>query len=203
MMRPMTDADSSGKADRVVTGAILIIASAALFWLLFMAVHELGHAIGAWSSGGKVVRVVLSPLSISRTEVSPNPHPLFVVWCGPLIGVALPALFATVAYYTQLPFSRWLRAFTGFCLIANGLYLASGIIWPAGDTQDLIWLGTPEWLLATVGLAMMLVGFLVWHAMGSLWGLRSVAATQLQRWACWSVVATAVVAGAMLVSQAI
>ncbi|MGH7131996.1 MAG: M50 family metallopeptidase [Phycisphaerales bacterium] len=199
----MTEAGSHRAADRAVTGAILIVATAMLFWLLFMAVHELGHAIGAWCSGGKVVRVVLSPLAISRTDVSPNPHPLFVVWCGPLIGVVIPALFATVAYYTQLPLARWLRAFTGFCLIANGLYLASGVIRPAGDTQDMIWLGTPEWLFAAVGLVLTLVGFLVWHAMGSLWGLRTAAATQLRRWACWSVVAAAVVSGAMLVSQLI
>lgn len=203
MIWRMTEAGSERAADRLVCGSILIVASAALYWLLFMAVHELGHAIGAWCSGGKVVGMVLSPLAISRTDVSPNPHPLFVVWCGPLIGVALPALCATVAYYTQLPLTRWLRAFTGFCLIANGLYLASGVIRPAGDTQDMVWLGTPEWLFGAVGVAMTLAGFLVWHAMGSVWGLRMSAAAQLRRWACASVIATAVVAAAMLAAQAI
>jgi len=49
-------------------------------WLGMQAVHELGHVIGAYATGGKVARVVLYPLTISRTELSENPHPLLVVW---------------------------------------------------------------------------------------------------------------------------
>ena len=48
---------------------VLIVATLLLSWLLMQAVHELGHAIGAWISGGHVERVVLHPLTISRTDV--------------------------------------------------------------------------------------------------------------------------------------
>ena len=51
-------------------------------WLGMQAVHELGHVLGAILTGGRVTTVVLHPLTISRTDVFPNPHPLIEVWAG-------------------------------------------------------------------------------------------------------------------------
>ena len=60
---------------------ILFAASlVALCWFAMMAVHELGHVVGALVTGGSIERMVLYPLAISRTDVSPNPHPAIVVW---------------------------------------------------------------------------------------------------------------------------
>ena len=39
-------------------------------WLGMQAVHESGHVIGAWMTGGRVERVVLHPLTISRTDLA-------------------------------------------------------------------------------------------------------------------------------------
>ena len=50
-----------------------------LCWLAMMATHELGHVLGAYISGGRVSQVVLHPLTISRTDLAHNPHPLLVV----------------------------------------------------------------------------------------------------------------------------
>ena len=61
-----------------------------LCWLAMMDVHELGHVVGAVATGGRVEKVVLDPLTISRTDVLPNPNPLLVVWAGPIVGVLLP-----------------------------------------------------------------------------------------------------------------
>jgi len=59
---------------------LLFIASLlALSWFAMMAVHEFGHVVSAFASGGAVERVVLHPLTISRTDVSPNPNPSIVV----------------------------------------------------------------------------------------------------------------------------
>ncbi len=52
---------------------MFVVSILVLNWLARMAVHELGHVIGAIGSGGSVSRVVLHPLTISRTDVSPNP----------------------------------------------------------------------------------------------------------------------------------
>ena len=69
----------------------------ALSWFAMMAVHELGHVAGAFVTGGSVERVALYPLTISLTEVAPNPHPAVVVWLGPVVGCVIPlAVFVTV-----------------------------------------------------------------------------------------------------------
>jgi len=52
-----------------------------------MVVHEFGHVLFAWSSGGAVSRVVLSPLEFSRTDLQKNLHPLFVASGWALVGV--------------------------------------------------------------------------------------------------------------------
>jgi len=52
--------------------ALLIISSIFLSWLAMMAVHELGHVLHAWASGGVVERVSLPLLSFSRTTINPS-----------------------------------------------------------------------------------------------------------------------------------
>src|SRR4051795_10051502 len=103
---------------------ILLIASTlALCWLGMQAVHELGHVLAAWAGGEEVYRVVLHPLTISRTDASHDRHPLLVVWGGPLLGSLLPLGALAV---TRLILSRWsylLRFFAGSCLVVNGAYL--------------------------------------------------------------------------------
>ena len=58
--------------------AILIGATIVGSWLGMQAVHESGHILGAWISGGRVAKVILNPLTISRTDIAHNPNPLFV-----------------------------------------------------------------------------------------------------------------------------
>ena len=49
---------------------VLMVATLLGSWLGMQAVHESGHALGALLSGGRVARVVLHPLTISRTDLS-------------------------------------------------------------------------------------------------------------------------------------
>jgi hypothetical protein len=56
---------------------LLCTSTVAFSWLAMQAVHELGHIFHAWLSGGTVTAVILHPLEISRTDVSPDPHPQF------------------------------------------------------------------------------------------------------------------------------
>src|SRR3954451_16268416 len=42
---------------------VLISSLLPLSWLGMMAVHEAGHVVAAWLTGGKIVRVVLYPLT--------------------------------------------------------------------------------------------------------------------------------------------
>lgn len=140
-------------------------------WLAMMVVHESGHVLAAWASGGRVARVVLHPLSFSRTDLAENPHPLFVVWGGPVWGSALPIVVWLAARTFRLRLAFLLRFFAGFCVIANGAYLASATVVPVGDSEDLLLLGAPLWAIAVPGLAAFAGGLATMNRLGPHFGL--------------------------------
>lgn len=138
-------------------------------WLGMQATHELGHVAGAWLTGGSVQRVVLHPLTISRTDVSPNPHPLFVVWAGPVFGIALPLALWAAAF-------RWsggylLRFFAGFCLLCNGLYIGAGSFDRVGDCGEMLRHGSQMGHLWLFGALTAPWGLVIWHKLGPHFGL--------------------------------
>ena len=151
---------------------VLLIASFIPFcWLAFMATHELGHVIAGLSTGGSVSKVVVHPLSISRTDLSPNPSPLITVWAGPIIGVSLPLIIWGVFWRFKIPGDYLARFFAGFCLIANGAYIGIGSFENIGDAGDMMKHGSPIWLLWLFGIVIVPIGFLIWHRLGAKFGL--------------------------------
>ena len=60
-------------------------------WYAMMLVHEFGHMIHAWVSGGVVSHLEFGLFEFSRTDFSHNPHPLFVAWGGRDLGLPDPA----------------------------------------------------------------------------------------------------------------
>ena len=154
----------------------------AVCWLGMMATHELGHVIGALLTQGTVERVVLHPLSISRTDVSPNPCPSIVVWLGPIIGCVIPAVVCVVIPRKNDSLSRtsvqettkqhMLRNiaifFTGFCLLTNGAYIAIGSFDRVGDCGEMLRHGSPRWTLIAFGAITIPLGIYVWHRLGSI-----------------------------------
>lgn len=143
-------------------GAVMLLS-----WLLMQAAHELGHIIGAKLTGGEVKKVVLHPAAISRTDVHPNPRPLIVVWAGPVIGILLPVTIWIAVRLTLGPSSvisqNILRFFAGFCLIANGAYIAFGSISRVGDCGEMLRHGSPRWLLWLFGALTIPAGLWLWH----------------------------------------
>lgn len=135
-------------------------------WLGMMAVHESGHVAHAWLSGGQVERVLLPWFGFSRTDLLHNPHPLFVAWGGALWGSMIPpGLFALAATF-RFRLVRWIQFFAGFCLIANGAYLAGGSLIGAGDAGDLMRHGVPRWTLVATGIPGVVAGLFLWHRLG-------------------------------------
>ncbi len=133
---------------------LLLIASYLPFcWLAMMAVHELGHVLGAFATGGQVARVVLHPLAISRTDLVANPHPMWTSWAGPLFGMTAPMFLHVVFHKKQWTCDYLVRFFAGFCLIANGMYIGIGSFGQIGDAGDLLRHGSPIWLLWLFGIA--------------------------------------------------
>jgi hypothetical protein len=151
---------------------VMLIASVLLAsWLGMQAVHEFGHVLAAWLTGGRVERVVLSPLAISRTDLADNPRPLLVVWGGPVLGCLLPVAGWGVAAALRWPGTYLLRFFAGFCLIANGAYIAGGAFDKVGDAGVMLRHGSPlGWLLA-FGAITVPAGLWLWHRQGIYFGL--------------------------------
>ena len=142
-----------------------------LCWYAMMAVHEGGHVIGAWLTGGIVERVVLHPLAISRTDLSVNPHPLPVVWCGPVFGCVIPILNWLMTQQLLPKAAHLARFFAGFCCVANGAYLGIGSFESVGDAGDLLKHNCPIGYLWLFGIAMIPAGFALWNGLGPSFGL--------------------------------
>jgi hypothetical protein len=147
---------------------LFVVSILAISWLAMMAIHELGHVLGAIVTGGTVERVVLHPLSISRTDVSPNPHPAAVVWLGPIVGSVVP-LAALAVIPQRLNVLRVIaRFFAGFCLVVNGAYISLGWINQVGDCGEMLRTGTPVSVLVMFGFATVPLGLYLWHRLGSI-----------------------------------
>lgn len=150
---------------------ILIGSLLPLSWLGMMLVHELGHVLGAWITGGTVDKVVAQPWTISRTDLTDNPHPLLVAWAGPVGGVLMPLAALGLGHVCRVPGIYLLRFFAGFCLIANGAYIGVGSFDAVGDAGDLARHGASMWHLWTFGLATAPVGVYLWHGQGKHFGM--------------------------------
>lgn len=142
-----------------------------LCWLLMQAVHELGHVAAAIATGGTVSTVVLHPLTISRTDVAENPHPLLVVWAGPFVGVLLPAVAYAVSQAARFRGAFLVRFFAGFCLIANGAYIGAGSFGGIGDCGEMLRLATPAWCMWLFGVAGIAAGLALWNGLGPEFGI--------------------------------
>jgi hypothetical protein len=137
------------------------------------AIHEAGHVFGAALTGGRVTRVVLNPLTISRTDLADNPRPLVVVWSGPLFGVSAPLFIWGVAVAARVQWAFVLRFFAGFCLLANGLYIGVGSINSVGDCGEMLQYGSEPWHLWLFGAVTTPMGLWMWHQQGPHFGLGS------------------------------
>jgi hypothetical protein len=149
---------------------ILIVSTVLGSWLGMQAAHELGHVVGAWLTGGQVARVVLYPLTISRTDFARNPSPLVVVWAGPVIGVVLPLALWGGAVCLRCPEVYLPRFFAGFCLLANGAYIGGGSFYRVGDAGEMLRHGSPSWLLWSFGALTVPLGLCLWHQQGRYFG---------------------------------
>ena len=140
-------------------------------WLSMQAVHELGHVLAAWLSGGEVVKVALHPAIISRTDLGGDPHPLFVVWAGAIVGALLPLTVFMLARICRFAGVYMFRFWAGFCLIANGVYVACGPDQGGADSAVMMAYGSPRLLLLGFGLVTVPLGLYLWHRQGNYFGL--------------------------------
>lgn len=154
-----------------VLSAVLIASTLVGAWLGMQAVHELGHVLGAWATGGEVQRVVLDPLSISRTDVANSRSPGVVIWAGPVVGAAVPVAAWLAATAIGWHTAFLLRFFAGFCLVANGLYIGLGSFGRVGDCGEMLRHGASPWQLWLFGLTAVPAGLWLWNGQGRHFGI--------------------------------
>jgi hypothetical protein len=136
----MTSVDRNSVLGRTIRLLILLAAA----WAVMVLTHESGHIVGGWLGGADLVEADLRPWRLPYSLHEPDPRPLLTLWCGPLLGIAVPAAAAAVI---RRP-AAWFVA--DFCLLANGGYLA--LAWLSGepqlDTPRLLAAGThPAWVV--------------------------------------------------------
>jgi hypothetical protein len=146
---------------RLALAALLLYAC----WLGMLAVHELGHAMHAWNTRGSVVSMTIPWFGFSQTLTAGTSYPRYVVWGGAEWGCGIPLLACGLALLVRgrrgVP--ELLKFFTGFCLIANGLYL--GLFWMGrnNDASDLVRMGESPLTLIAFGIVATVSGFYMWH----------------------------------------
>lgn len=165
---------------------LLILSSLAFSWLAMQAVHEAGHVLHLWLTGGTVNYVVLHPLEISYTAPGENPHPLLVAWGGAIWGCAIPLVVVALVRAFARSHVYLARFFAGFCLMANGAYLAADSFVRGGDARDLVAHGVPQWLLIVAGIPAVAAGLWLWNGLGPHFGLGA-AQGRVDRRAAWAV----------------
>ena len=151
---------------------------AAFSWLAMMVVHEFGHALHAWLSGGVVAKMVLHPLAFSRTDMAINPHPLFVVWGGAIWGCIIPLVLLIIVHFLKWHYEYLVAWWAGFCCMANGAYLAAGTLFRsngrgADDASVILQNGGAWWQLILYGLITVPLGLWLWNGLGPNFGLGS------------------------------
>lgn len=141
-------------------------------WLGMQVMHETGHVIMASVTRAEILKVALHPLILSHTDVAENPHPLAVVWGGPLLGTILPLLAFLIARFCKVSAMYLFRFFAGFCLVVNGIYIGVGWLLANGaDPWVMTENGSPKWLLALFGIVTVPLGIYIWHREGEYFGL--------------------------------
>ena len=105
-------------------------------WFVMVTTHEIGHVFGGVSSGAVLQQVELRPWKLPHSYFDPDPKPLITLWCGPIFGVLVPWLLASLLRL------HWSRFVASFSMLANGIYLA--VAWMTGDHL----LDTPRLLAA-------------------------------------------------------
>lgn len=140
--------------------SLLILGAFCIAYNLGSILHELGHGVAVWLSGGKISSIVLHPFSWNWISYHSNPNPLLASWGGVLFGVLFAVALSSIALLARSPFLTPLYLLAGCALATNGIYLAVAAVADVGDAGNLLSQGVPRAFLVAVGLFLMLLSFL-------------------------------------------
>jgi hypothetical protein len=143
--------------------SLFLLGSFSIGYNAAVAVHELGHALSLWATGGSVAGITLEPFSKSFTYYgSPPYYPLFTAWAG-VVFSSWVGLLLLVCLWSRRGFWTFPLMMTGLCAIAvNGLYLTiDSLLLTGGDATDIILYGTARPLVLAAGISLTLLSLIV------------------------------------------
>jgi len=123
--------------------------------------HEIVHALGAWSTGGIVRGLVIHPFSWSYA-IAVSPRDDIMLWAGSILG-SLFGILITFSVFKWRSGCLLIPLLVGpVTCLCNGSYLVLGSVFGlAGDGSVLAARYAPAGVVAAVGLLMLCAGMLL------------------------------------------
>lgn len=133
---------------------LLLFGCTAIGYNLTTMLHELGHALSLWLTGGRVERITLNPFSWSCTYyAAPPTHPILTSCAGALSDMLLTMLLMIVASFLHYQLMRLMLVITGIVAIAHsGIYaIIDTMACSGGDPTTLIQAGVSQIAIFAIG----------------------------------------------------
>lgn len=164
----MTDNKKILKSTFLLFGSFVF----ARFFATFL--HEHGHAIAAWATGGKVYRIVFHPFSWSYVNhyVSKAEYRNSIIWAGPLFAVFIGLLLIMIVWRWRRPsLLPVLMAGVVACTKDGAYLIISCLANIRGDGAILVKHGTPLVVVVAVGVILFAIGIVLAFTCLSLLGI--------------------------------
>ncbi len=125
---------------KYIHSSLFLFGSSSFAWVVIVTLHELGHAIAMWVTGGKVSRIEITPLSWSYTYYGTSPkYPLFTTASGAGIGILLAMIFLVLTWkLSSLYAAPFYFVGAGAFLQNGGYYMSDLLLHTGGDASSLV-----------------------------------------------------------------
>ena len=153
--------------------SIFLFGSFSFAWVLFVTIHELGHAIAMWTTGGIVEKITINPFSWSYTYYGSSPkYPIFTSAAGAGFGILIGTLLVFLTYRKLNLYLMpiWLIGAVSF--LHSGAYYIFDILFDVGgDASRLLSLGVSNSFLLGLSILALISGSVLFLRLVPMFGL--------------------------------
>lgn len=140
---------------------LFLFGSYALGFNFATVLHEFGHAMAMWTTGGVIERIVLNPFSWSFVCYGSTPkYPILTAVAGVVFGTCSALLLMALVWRYRHHSWAFTLIMTGIAAtMKDGLYaIVDSILLSGGDLTILIQLGIPKIWIVSIGMMLFLIG---------------------------------------------